>query len=420
MSSLEPAIEVKNLSHSYKLYPSAMHLCLDLLRLNKILFWKDTKYANKNALVNLDFKINKGERIGIIGRNGAGKTTLLKILSGIIQPSSGEVNINGKIQSLMTSGLGFHPDFTGRENIHSSLVYNNLSREDYEAAVDDIISFCELGNYIDQPLKTYSLGMQSRLAFATATAIKPDILIIDEVLGAGDAYFTNKSVDRINKIISSNNTTLILVSHSIGQILKFCDKCIWINDGKIIENGKALDVVKSYDKYIVSLEEKLIREKNDSSNMPNISRWNSRHSGCHITAFNIYNQNNESISTINTSEAIAFSINFTMNESIPFCHTVISIYTESGVYVTMLHTKFNNINVKDCNKNATVSINNLNLGAGNFSITVSLYKNLDLDNLASSEYYDLIDRSYFLKILVPESRENPSLIHFKQKWDLTE
>jgi lipopolysaccharide transport system ATP-binding protein len=198
------------------------------------------------ALDDVTFSLPRGKRMGLIGRNGAGKTTLLKLISGNYKPSEGRVTVNGSVQALMTMGQGFHPDYTGRENISASLHYNGLSSSEVRAAFDDVIDFCELGRFIDEPFRTYSSGMQSRLMFATATAIKPDILIIDEVLGAGDAYFLIKSKRRIDQIVAEG-CTLLLVSHSMGQVLELCDDVIWLEGGRIKQWGNAFEVVKAYE-----------------------------------------------------------------------------------------------------------------------------------------------------------------------------
>jgi len=198
------------------------------------------------ALDDVSFELGRGQRLGLIGRNGAGKTTLLKLISGNYRPSSGEIQVNGSVQALMTMGQGFHPDYSGRDNIRASLHYNGLSSREVREAFDDVVDFCELGPFLDEPFKTYSSGMQSRLMFATATAIKPDVLIIDEVLGAGDAYFLAKSKQRVERIVSGG-CTLLLVSHAMSQVLELCENAIWLEGGRIRETGSAFAVVKSYE-----------------------------------------------------------------------------------------------------------------------------------------------------------------------------
>ncbi|MGQ0524120.1 MAG: ABC transporter ATP-binding protein, partial [Betaproteobacteria bacterium] len=236
-------------------------MTLDVLGVSRLPFWKKRSYQEFAALKDINLEVLRGQRIGIVGRNGAGKTTLLKLITGNFQPTAGRITVNGQVQALMDMGLGFHQELSGLDNIKASLIYNGLSSGEIEDATADIIEFAELGDYLFQPLKTYSLGMQARLGFATATAIKPDILIIDEVLGAGDGYFAAKSAERM-KQLTGNGVTLLLVSHSTPQIVQFCETAIWIDKGRIVENGDAMEVVKAYDAYLRSLDEKRIQIEN--------------------------------------------------------------------------------------------------------------------------------------------------------------
>ena len=240
------AIVFEAVTKRYRLGGGAREKLLDAFGLSRLVSGKRER-QNFLALDDVSFQLGRGRRMGLIGRNGAGKTTLLKLISGNFRPSAGRVEVSGSIQALMTMGQGFHPEYTGRENIHASLHYNGLSSREVDDAFEDVADFCELGPFLDQPFRTYSSGMQSRLMFATATAIRPDILIIDEVMGAGDAYFLAKSKQRVDKIIA-NGCTLLLVSHSMQQVLELCDEAIWLDGGRITLAGEAFNVVKAYEK----------------------------------------------------------------------------------------------------------------------------------------------------------------------------
>jgi len=240
-----PAIVFEAVSKRYRLGGGVRERLLDAFGLSRANSGKK-EVKEFLALDDVSFRLERGRRMGLIGRNGAGKTTLLKLISGNFRPSAGRVEVSGTVQALMTIGQGFHPDYTGRENIQASLHYNGLSSREVGDAFEDVVEFCELGPFLDQPFKTYSSGMQSRLMFATATAVRPDILIIDEVLGAGDAYFLAKSKRRVDKIIA-NGCTLLLVSHSMQQVLELCDEAIWLDGGRINLAGEALRVVKAYE-----------------------------------------------------------------------------------------------------------------------------------------------------------------------------
>lgn len=245
MNENEPAIVFEAVTKRYRLGGGAREKLLDAFGLSRFVSEK-TAQQDFLALDDVSFRLGRGRRMGLIGRNGAGKTTLLKLISGNFRPSVGRVEVSGSVQALMTMGQGFHPDYTGRENIQSSLHYNGLSTREVDEAFADVVEFCELGPFLDQPFKTYSSGMQSRLMFAAATAIRPDILIIDEVLGAGDAYFLAKSKHRVDKIIEKG-CTLLLVSHSMQQVLELCDEAIWLDGGRINMAGQAFSVVKAYE-----------------------------------------------------------------------------------------------------------------------------------------------------------------------------
>jgi lipopolysaccharide transport system ATP-binding protein len=243
------AIRLENVSKIYKLHGSQRDQLIDILGLQR--FGIKTKTSAKEfvALSGISLDVPRGHRIGIVGRNGAGKTTLLKLLCGNFAPTFGEIEVNGTVQALMNIGLGFHPEFTGRENVEASLQYNGLARDEYRQAMDEVVEFCELGDFLDQPFKTYSLGMQARLMFASATAIRPDILIVDEMLGSGDAYFVAKSKTRVERIVNSG-CTMLLVSHSMQQVLELCDEAIWLDQGIVRMRGPAFEVVKAYEAYL--------------------------------------------------------------------------------------------------------------------------------------------------------------------------
>jgi lipopolysaccharide transport system ATP-binding protein len=241
-----PAIQLAGVSKIYRLYGNQRDQVIDLLGLRRLGLKPRSAPKEFAALKGVDLTVPRGRRVGIVGRNGAGKTTLLKLVCGNFAPTSGNVSVNGSVQALLTSGVGFHPDYSGRENIEGAMQYNGLSRSEHVQAVEEIIEFCELGEFLDQPFKTYSLGMQARLMFAVATAVKPDILIVDEVLGAGDAYFVAKSKHRVQKLVRSG-CTMLLVSHSMQQVLELCDEAIWLEAGQVRMRGDAFSVVKAYE-----------------------------------------------------------------------------------------------------------------------------------------------------------------------------
>lgn len=234
------SISVTNLGKAYKQYPS---------RWGRLAEWfipgRQSKHHLKWVLQDINFSISPGEAVGIMGINGAGKSTLLKMITGTTQPTTGNVCITGRVAALLELGMGFHPDFTGRQNVFMAGQLLGLSADVITELMPEIEAFAEIGDYIDQPVRVYSSGMQVRLAFSVATAVRPDILIVDEALSVGDAYFQAKCYKRVSEFKSAG-TTLLLVSHSPGDVVKHCDRAILLKGGKIHVDGLSRDVSNIY------------------------------------------------------------------------------------------------------------------------------------------------------------------------------
>lgn len=255
------AIRLDNLGKMYRLYPRPVDKILDAFGLLRWCFWRRRAQQTFWALRGLNLRIRKGERVGIIGRNGAGKSTLLKLIAGNIAPTEGQVSVDGRVQALLELGTGFHPEFTGLQNIRASLDYQGLAAEVKRVYERDIIEFAELEDFIEQPIKTYSAGMYARLAFATATVIEPEILIIDEILGAGDAYFTGKCVERMRRLTEDSGATVFFVSHDLGSVQRLCERVIWIDRGRIRRDGDPLEVIKAYAAVVREEEEMRLKAR---------------------------------------------------------------------------------------------------------------------------------------------------------------
>jgi len=247
------AIEIKNLSKTYKVYrhPS------DLL---KEIIFRRPFHENFDALKNINLKIKRGEVVGVIGRNGSGKSTLLKILAGTLDKTEGEVKVDGRVSAILDLGLGFNPEYTGRENIYNGALVLGMSKKEIEKKLPKIIEFSELEEFIDRPFKTYSAGMQARLTFSVASEIEPDILVIDEALAAGDMFFMTKCMNKITQMCQSG-ATVLLVSHSLPTVRKLCQRAIYLDHGKIIQDGPADFVCNTYENSVMKeLSQKLKQE----------------------------------------------------------------------------------------------------------------------------------------------------------------
>lgn len=252
----EVVIRIENLYKKYKMFNKKSD------RLLETIFPKFEKHEEFSAINGLSLEIKKGEVVGILGKNGAGKSTLLKIITGIVTPSSGNVEIKGKISSLLELGTAFNAELTGIENIYQHGQIMGLTREEIENSKQDIIDFADIGDHIYQPVKTYSSGMFARLAFACAINVKPEILIVDEVLSVGDMAFQLKCIRQMKKMIKKG-VTILYVSHSSESIMSLCSRAVWLMDGKVYMDGKVREVTKKYNVYMTHgyLEEDKDTEK---------------------------------------------------------------------------------------------------------------------------------------------------------------
>ena len=237
-----PALSIQGVSKFYKLYDR------ELDRVREIITGKP-RFRKIEALKPISLEVGKGEVLGVIGQNGAGKSTLLKVLARTLQPSSGEITVNGRIAALLELGTSFHPEMTGHENIYLSCAIQGLGRKEIDAIYDEIVAFADIGEFIHRPVKTYSSGMFVRLAFSIATQIDPDILIIDEALSVGDGAFSRKSFDRIMDFKNAGKT-ILFCSHSMYQVEALCDRVVWLSAGEIRKVGKPVEVITEYSEMI--------------------------------------------------------------------------------------------------------------------------------------------------------------------------
>ncbi|MGL4220012.1 MAG: ABC transporter ATP-binding protein, partial [Shewanella sp.] len=233
-------ITVNRLGKAYKQYPT---------RWSRLAEWilpgKKPRHSLKWVMQDVSFTVRPGEAVGIIGINGAGKSTLLKMITGTTQPTTGSISLQGRVAALLELGMGFHPDFTGRQNVYVAGQLLGLTMAEISRLMPDIEAFAEIGEYINSPVRVYSSGMQMRLAFSVATAVRPDILIVDEALSVGDAYFQHKSFERIREY-SKQGTTLLIVSHDKQAIQSICNRAILLNAGRVAMEGDPEAVMDYY------------------------------------------------------------------------------------------------------------------------------------------------------------------------------
>lgn len=242
----EKVIDIRHISKVYKLYDNPKDRLLDALKLTR-----KQKYKEYRALDDISFCVHKGETVGLIGTNGAGKSTLLKIITGVLTQTSGEVEVHGKISALLELGAGFNGEYTGIENIYLNGQMMGYTREQMDERIQSIIDFAGIGDFINQPVKTYSSGMFARLAFAVAINVDPDILIVDEALSVGDIYFQAKCFKKMDEI-KKKGTTVLLVTHDMSSVISYCDRAVILNKGHYVKEGNAKEMVDIYKKILVN------------------------------------------------------------------------------------------------------------------------------------------------------------------------
>lgn len=385
------AIELTNLSKFYFENPSIKYYLL-----NK--FFSKFKYKAKKLFVlkNIDLVIPKGNVVGIIGDNGAGKSTLLQIISGIIKPSSGSIQVNGKISALLELGSGFNPDFNGIENIHLYSSIIGIKKSHLNKLIKDIINFADIGDFITKPVKTYSTGMRMRLAFSVATCFKPEIFIIDEALSVGDTKFAHKSFKRIMEL-KQQGTTILFCSHSLYQIEAICDKAIWIQDGKIIAQGEPSDVTTSY------------KSNNFKTNKPEY-RFKSKIA--QITDIKLYSNNVpiNSDSKVNSLEdELKIKVKFDYEHIEPTL--TISFSDENGRIITSFGSKNDKYRPIKTNANSgmfILCIPKIQLLKGIYLIDINLMCNESLI------IYDAIKTVFALQIV--QKTLEQGICHTRHKW----
>lgn len=262
----ETAILVDHVSKLYKLYDNPMDRLKESLGLSR-----KKRYKEHYALRDVNFEVKMGEAVGIIGTNGSGKSTILKIITGVLNPTGGAVHVNGRISALLELGAGFNPEYSGLENVYLNGTMIGFSREEIDAKLDDILSFADIGEFIYQPVKTYSSGMFVRLAFAVAINIEPEILIVDEALSVGDVFFQSKCFRKFEEF-KKQGKTILLVSHDLSSISKYCDKVILLNKGTKVDEGSPKAIIDLYKKILANqsvevneLEEPAQEEETDQN-----------------------------------------------------------------------------------------------------------------------------------------------------------
>ena len=315
----ENAIEVHDIKKSFRVYLDKGRTLKEL-----VLFSKRRKYEERQVLQGISFEVKKGEALGLIGHNGCGKSTTLKLLTRIMYPDSGTIEMRGRVSSLIELGAGFHPDMSGRQNIYTNASIFGLTRKEIDARVDNIIEFSELEAIIDNPVRTYSSGMYMRLAFAVAINVDADILLVDEILAVGDANFQAKCFNKLREI-KANGTTIVIVSHSLGQIEEICERSIWIHEGKIQKEGNPREVHPAYLEYMGQKRREAASEKVKSEGeRPGDGR-------VRIKTVEVISGKEGESNVFRTGEPVTLNISYNVVEKVEEASIGLEVYNGDGV-----------------------------------------------------------------------------------------
>lgn len=449
-ASAEAAVLLSGVSKIYRLYDTPRRQLLDQAGLYRLMFWRPPpQFHEFHALKDVDLRIGKGERLGIIGQNGAGKTTLLKLITGNFAASAGTVEVNGTVQALMQLGTGFHQEFSGYENIRSALVYSGLTGRELARAIDEVVDFVELGDFLHQPLKTYSLGMNARLQFAAATAIRPDILIIDEIMGAGDAYFSAKSAVRMRELTAS--CTLLLVSHSMPQVLQFCSRAVWLEAGRVMMDGPAEEVVGAYEVHserrIKAAEQRAntmaAETASASSAAPtkgwianaivnkelcpspadaaaykaqlenglSVFRWPSNR-GAKIRRLDLVHDG-QPTTVLHTNQAGAICLSIGIESTGGYrCRYIFSVFNREALRLAWITSPIDHFSAQSGDtRSVQVDLAPVLFGGGTYILSASIFDDVDLLQLSAAHRYDLLARCLEFKVIEHDGRESPVFHH---------
>jgi len=370
-------ITITNLGKAYKQYPT---------RWSRLAEWlspiSKPRHQLKWVLQDINFTVNPGEAVGIIGINGAGKSTLLKMITGTTQPTTGSVNITGRVAALLELGMGFHPDFSGRQNVYMAGQLLGMSAEEIASLMSEIEAFAEIGDYIDQPVRVYSSGMQMRVAFSVATARRPDVLIVDEALSVGDVYFQHKSFDRIREF-RKQGTTLLIVSHDKGAIQSICDRAILLDSGRVIKEGEPEEVMDFYNALIAVRENSTVVQKKTENGRVQTT------SGTHeavVVEILLLNESGIAVEMVNVGETVTLCIKVQTNAPVPRLVLGYLIKDRLGQPMYGTNTHHTNIPLNDMQAGDSAEYRftfPVNLGPGDYSIATAL---TDSDTHLSNNY----------------------------------
>lgn len=392
-------IKITNLKKQFKVYKNKRRRLKGLLGIAK----QKIDYDFVESLKGINLEVPSGKVHGLIGMNGAGKSTLLKLLTGVLTPTSGTIEMKGRVSALLELGTGFHPELTGRENIFLNGRIIGFSTEQVEVKIKEIEEFSELGDFFDRPVKVYSSGMYVRLAFAFAVTVEPDILIIDEALSVGDAYFQQKCLDKINEF-KKKNTTILFVSHDLAAVKILCDSVSLLSHGEIVYTGEPLHALELYNALLAEHQKISHNRVDELSTTTHKTGTLSGNKKVEITEIVLSDLNDKALLAVVSGELVRIKIKAKVNKSVDECTCGILIRDRLGYDVFGTNSFILNQEVKSLRVGEVVEYSfemKLNLGAGDYQISPSLHSGAT----HLSDNYDWRDRGLIFKVL-PDHKFN--------------
>ncbi|HRY29848.1 MAG TPA: ABC transporter ATP-binding protein [Elusimicrobiota bacterium] len=383
------AVELNGLSKIYRLYPSPKHRLWELLSMNRKVLHNDFYAVNDISLA-----VKKGETVGIVGQNGSGKSTLLEMIAGVLRPSKGAVHVNGRVSALLELGAGFNAEFTGRENVYMNGALAGFNKKEMDVRLPEIESFAEIGEFIDQPVKTYSSGMFVRLAFSSAINMEPDILVIDEALAVGDVYFQHKCFSKLREF-KEKGATLLFVSHDAVAVKGLCDRVVLLENGRLLKDGAPDETLDFYNGLITQKEQdKILQELDDSGRL----RTRSGNFRAKIETVEIFGETGTLSKVFHVGENVEIRCRVRFHDEIVSPTIGIALRDRVGneIFGTNSYhlSPYSGVVKKDETLTARFRLP-VNLGIGNYSLSVAVHS----QDAHTVENYDWLDRATVLQIV---------------------
>lgn len=421
------AIIVENISKRFRIPHEKRNTVIE--NITGIVTGRKQDYEEFCALENITFKVKKGEKLGIVGENGSGKSTLLKIISGVLCPDTGNVNVKGKIAPFLELGVGFNPELTAEDNVRLYGAVMGMSRKKIESKFDDIFEFAELERFKQMKLKNFSSGMYMRLAFATATATDPEILLIDEVLAVGDEAFQRKCYDKMNEF-KMDGKTIVLVTHDMDTVKRFCDSAILLEHGRIGSIGNSEKVIDEYRKnmrekeeaVMRSQQEKAIKEKSSAIPIKEVvtpekvqppkDRWGSGE--VEITEVKFFSENGEEKYIFRTGEPMIVRMKYSAKQRIEKPVFGIAIHRNDGVHINGPNTKTSGYPIEFLEGEGEIdySIKSLPLLDGTYQLSAAVYDD------TRTHAYDHHHQKYTFKVMRGKILDDLGVVYIPCKWEL--